>query len=294
MALFILGKTFLHKSLHWVKKNNFRLENILFITDNCIRSDLYKICASKVNDRLRSGQLWYFRHLTTLVFVSTFVYLMFVRYLHLLFDVNEFASQANGVQLLITLRVVNFIHFLQTFFPISRRSVWLSKCQMLVVTRRIQTNFGKESDSSQMSHRFSTFSTISTTFVDYLLVKVSVFNIFLSCLIRTILFVSNAGWFIWAGFAQVVVAYGRNSSSCHSTLLVCTAIYSVQQNVPTWCNTSLIKLSAIWLLGPSKWFRLGHVVHRTNDLCCCSIRRISNEGLQVAIIQLSNSQWQSI
>ncbi|PAV88385.1 hypothetical protein WR25_05979 [Diploscapter pachys] len=46
------------------------------------------------------------RHLTTLVFISTFVYLMFVRYLHFLFDVNELASQANGVQLLITLRTI--------------------------------------------------------------------------------------------------------------------------------------------------------------------------------------------
>uniref|UniRef100_A0A1I7XM51 Lysophospholipid acyltransferase 7 n=1 Tax=Heterorhabditis bacteriophora TaxID=37862 RepID=A0A1I7XM51_HETBA len=44
--------------------------------------------------------------LTSVVFVFTFIYLMIVRYLHYFFEVSELASQANGLQLLMTLRVI--------------------------------------------------------------------------------------------------------------------------------------------------------------------------------------------
>ncbi|WKX89645.1 hypothetical protein Q1695_008920 [Nippostrongylus brasiliensis] len=46
------------------------------------------------------------KHLTAIVFVSSFVYLMFLRYLHYFVDVHELASQANVVQLIMTLRVI--------------------------------------------------------------------------------------------------------------------------------------------------------------------------------------------
>ncbi|KAL6729473.1 hypothetical protein Aduo_000523 [Ancylostoma duodenale] len=46
------------------------------------------------------------KQLTAVVFVSSFVYLMIIRYLHYFFDVDELASQANVVQLIMTLRVI--------------------------------------------------------------------------------------------------------------------------------------------------------------------------------------------
>ncbi|KAK6029137.1 MBOAT family protein [Ostertagia ostertagi] len=44
--------------------------------------------------------------LTAVVFVASFAYLMVIRYLHYFFDVDELASQANVVQLIMTLRVI--------------------------------------------------------------------------------------------------------------------------------------------------------------------------------------------
>ncbi|CAJ0942246.1 unnamed protein product, partial [Mesorhabditis belari] len=46
------------------------------------------------------------RLLTKIVFVVTFVYLLVCRYLHFVFPIEELASQANGLQLIMTLRVI--------------------------------------------------------------------------------------------------------------------------------------------------------------------------------------------
>ncbi|KJH43000.1 MBOAT family protein [Dictyocaulus viviparus] len=46
------------------------------------------------------------RWLTSIVFVTSFVYLIFIRYLHYIVNVEELASQANVVQLIMTLRVI--------------------------------------------------------------------------------------------------------------------------------------------------------------------------------------------
>ena len=45
------------------------------------------------------------KQLPLVVFVGTFVYLMILRNIHYVLDVNELASQANVVQLIMTLRV---------------------------------------------------------------------------------------------------------------------------------------------------------------------------------------------
>ncbi|XGW23123.1 hypothetical protein V3C99_005399 [Haemonchus contortus] len=46
------------------------------------------------------------KYLTAAVFVTSFAYLMVIRYLHYFIDVNELASHANVVQLIMTLRVI--------------------------------------------------------------------------------------------------------------------------------------------------------------------------------------------
>ncbi|KHJ85406.1 MBOAT family protein [Oesophagostomum dentatum] len=55
------------------------------------------------------------KQLTIIVFVSSFVYLMFIRYLHYFFDVEELASQANVVQLIMTLRVIGLAFEISDF-----------------------------------------------------------------------------------------------------------------------------------------------------------------------------------
>ncbi|KAK6034415.1 MBOAT family protein [Cooperia oncophora] len=46
------------------------------------------------------------KSLTAVVFFASFAYLMIIRYLHYFFDIDELASQANVVQLIMTLRVI--------------------------------------------------------------------------------------------------------------------------------------------------------------------------------------------
>lgn len=88
------------------KRRNFRCQSAVFTRNLCHCRRNSTNCQQKVSILTQSVDIYVvFRSVPLYVFITTFTYLMFVRFAHYILPVNEVASHTNVIQLIITLRV---------------------------------------------------------------------------------------------------------------------------------------------------------------------------------------------